>query len=374
MIGLLIWFANNEPHTDKGSSERGQNFLPTIASSLNGIPRSEINSKNNSSSSWWKFDWISYQSDDIPTCVHQDIKTAREVMINDSYLHRLLMIEIISTNYRYPSLNKMDTVSSVLEKDLSSDSSSDVIENSPTSELVTFNKMWYGMKQLGKSLTQSFGGTISRQIVTLMHRRNEIIRDYYISMRNIVCQDGVYIPINKIEPSNEIIRLETKQISELPLPKSDIDHSEITNDHVELETRLDQKSLSTDISIKESFAQQLYADTELSHILEGNVNVTIRKLEIVTRELIDTITSAFHVLDDDKAGYGNKRPMSHYQKLFNLIKMYDKELINQAKAYASKQYNISMNYAHSSLEIVHHINDELNNLIMKSHQNLQTIQ
>lgn len=206
-------------------------------------------------------------TNDISDTLHSELKNIRDVMINDSYLHRLLMIETISNT-------KND-------------------DNILASQQVTFSKMSGGIEILGKSIIKSFGTNISQRITSLMQRRNEIIRDYYQLLSNESSP-------NKI----------------------------------------------TDIT-----------------------DSTLKNLESTAREITDNVSSSFHIMDDNQEP-NIKRPITHYHRLFNLISMYDKELINQAKSYADHQYDISMNCAQSLLVITHHISDELDTIIQNSYRKL----
>jgi len=237
------------------------------------------------------------QTNDSSTQSYLGFKEIRDIMIEDSYLHRLLMIEIIN------------------EK-----------SNDAPSEIVTYNKMIEGTNLLGKTLIKYFGGAISQRIATLMQNRNEIIRDYYHMMRSVVCQNGSCVHIiNVSEETNA-----SKQVIRPIFPTSNIDGS------------IESLDITT---------------------------ITLRKLESITNEITDTVAASFQIRDVNQTNH--KRPLIHYQRLFNLLSMYDKELINQAKSYTSKHYDISMNCAQSSLEITHHISDELNILMKESQQILR---
>lgn len=241
--------------------------------------------------------------------LYMDIKLIRDSMINDSYLHRLLLIETISDKPEYISDPKMP------------------------SNIVTFDKMKTGMGYLGKSLTRSFGITISQKISALMKKRNEIIYNYYQIIRRSICDNG-----------------ECKQILEI-LPMNEEGNSKIEN-------TIDKAIIINGHKIK----------------LENNdTMVSINKtLENISREITDTIASSSHIRDIDQST-NKKGPILHYQRLFNLLLMYDKELINQAKEYASKQYDISMNCNQSALELSKHISDEFAILIKESQYRLQTL-
>lgn len=226
-----------------------------------------------------------------------DVKTAKQCVMNNCYLHRLLMIEIIASQTN-------SQINSTRE-DISTPSTPSTA-NEPgelDSDTLTFNKITSGVRQLGRSLIRTFGSTVSQRIMSLVLRRNTIMRDYYRFL-------------------------------------SHIKNSSALRSHLSTEPRINGDDLSL-------------------HFSETTAT-TLRKLESVTREIIDTIAASSQLKEI--------RPITHYQRLFNLLVMYDKELINQAKAYVCGQYDISMNCSQSSLEITVHIADELNVIMENSYR------
>lgn len=217
--------------------------------------------------------WFSYKTSN--TDITQ-IDLVHDIMSNDAYLQRLLMIEIISNTEGY----------------------------SNSSEAITFNKMAYGISLLLAPLKRPFGTTVAEKIVNLMQKRNEIIRNCYHELRNNKCKDGTCVHIIDVndDSSGEVLDITTG---------------------------------------------------------------TLRKLELLTREITDNIASAFQIVENDK------KP--NYQRLFDLITMYNKELINQAKFYANKQYDISMNCIQSSVDIAHYISEEMNVLLQDSHLKMRVL-
>lgn len=254
--------------------------------------------------------------------LNSDLATIQEIMNNDSHLHRLLMIEIISDK-TFPNNCEIRSLVELYSTDLGSRTPTNdrgpIVETQKEimSEIVTFTKMSAGISSLGKSLVRSFGTAIAQRISTLMHKRNEIIRDYYLAMRNVVCNGNTCIHIS-----------------------------------------------NTEIHGGESVAKS-------SESLDAITNSISRRLESITREITDNIATSFHIRDVDQTS-DKKRPLIHYQRFYNLLNMYDKELINQAKAYASRNYDISMNCAQSSLELTHHISDELMVLMKESQLKIQS--
>lgn len=188
------------------------------------------------------------------------------------------------------------------------------ISHTLSSETVTFEKMTAGMGNLNKALVKSFGVNIAQRITTLMQQRNDILREYYRALHNMTCETGECV-----------ITTEDKMVPVFP-----------------------------SISLL-SYQQSILDVTTISE----------RKLQNIAREITDQVTAFFDIKDV-------QCPIIHFQRLFNLIAMYDKELINQAKSYVSQQYIISMNCAQSSLEISNHISDELCVLIKQSYERVKT--
>lgn len=231
---------------------------------------------------------------------NSDLINMRENMVNDSHLHRLLMIEIVN--------DKEEITGNNVER---------IIGNSLLpSETVTFSKMGVGMTLFGKSLVRAFGVPIAQRISTLMQKRNEILRDYYWTLRNMVCESGE-CSIN-FQKENDIV---TRPV------------------------------------FPPAFLSQEYHRKDNQNVVLDITTLTERKLEAISREITDQVAGSFNLRDVDQSNARN-RPIVHFQRLFNLITMYDKELVNQAKSYADHHYDISMNCAQSSLEITQHISDE----------------
>lgn len=270
---------------------------------------------------FWTYNPANSENDAVSQ-LGSDFSMIREIMTYDAHLHRLLMIEIIG------------------DKPLAEAKSTDLAEtklpiNTISSEMVTFNKMSAGMSLLGKAMVRSFGITIAQKIATLMHKRNEILREYYWSLRNIVCHHGNCVIVSA-DPNFELSTTHKGASNEAKLESTD----EFTGR---------SSATNTDVTV-----------------------FTHRKLEAITREITDNIASSFHIRDIDSTNNKN-RPLLHYQRLFNLITMYDKELVNQAKSYAAHHYDISMNCASSALDITHHISDELSVLMKESSQKAKIV-
>lgn len=241
--------------------------------------------------------WIVSSTSSTTSQLNTDLTSLRETIINDSYLHRLLMIEIINDKAEAPN-------------------------TSLPSETITFSKMATGMNVFGKSLVRAFGVVIAQRIGTLMHKRNEILRDYYWSLRRMTCSNGECV-VDLINPKEDI------KISTPVFPP-------IFQEYIRKPQTFISRALTSEQGL------DITTSTE-------------RKLEAITREITDQVAGSFNIRDIDPE---HNRPLIHFQRLFNLITMYDKELVNQAKSYASQYYDISMNCAQSSLEITRHLSDE----------------
>lgn len=96
------------------------------------------------------------------------------------------------------------------------------------------------------------------------------------------------------------------------------------------------------------FIAKLVPDNGDNSSLDSNF-VTMRKLQALTKEIIELISMSKL----------EKNHVECYEKLYNIICMYDKELIGQAKTYSSKQYEISFNCGQSSLKIAQYIAKEI---------------
>jgi hypothetical protein len=265
-----------------------------------------------------------------------------------------------------------------------------------------------GMVLFGKSLIRSFGITTAQRIATLMNKRNEILREYYWSIRNSVCFDGNCYVLESIQPNtsrtqmiNSIDNKTSQEYCEKNLDDFLDKQNEFTHDYEEkislpsiivrpifpinnrgykIDTQDDYNSSDEIIDIDGNQSRAL-VDSIRSQIEPGYHSyiptldvtaVTQRKLEDITREITDNIAASFHIRDVNQTSNKN-RPIIHFQRLFNLLSMYDKELINQAKSYAFFHYDISMNCAQSSLEITNHLSDELNILMNESSQIVKNI-
>ncbi len=252
----------------------------------------QVNTPGTSIQSWWN----QTQNKTIISNDEINIIKIKELLGNDSCLHRLLMIEIINSR---------------------------VIEIG--SEKITYDRMTDGMKELGKILVRFFGTNIAQRISSFMNRRNELLREYYLALRKMNCDNG-----NCTVESQEF---------------------------------------------KKSIIRPVFPDGSNIYSIDtiDITTITLRKLEDITREITDTIGAAFHIRDIDST-INKKRPIIHYQRLYNLLTMYDKEIINQAKSYSSHNYEISMNCSQSAFSITRHLSDEFNELGMEMQKKQDIIQ
>lgn len=245
----------------------------------------------------------------------------KETLINDAHLNRLLMIEIIN--------------------------------NKNKAEVITFEKMNENISLITKTLLTSFGPTITNKIITLFQRRNEILKDYYSSMKNIICDNNSCVQINK----NEDDEMSASDLYGLELKSQEFRSQEFKG----------QEFRSQEFKGQE-FKGQEFRNNNFDTL--DITTITNRKLEAIAREITDSIATSFNIRDVDQT-FSKRRPTQHYQRLYNLIVMYDKELLNQAKSYVSNNYKISMECNRSSIEIISHLYDELTILIKKN--NLVTV-
>lgn len=202
------------------------------------------------------------------------------------------------------------------------------IPHESASENVTFGKITVGMSTLGKILIKYFGGTIAQKFSTLMNKRNSILKEYYHNMN-----------IKAASPHIHIINL-----SDNP---------------------------TTEAATDDDFIMKKSANT-LNAIEPLDIsNITMRKLEAVTREITNNIMGTFHLRDLETIS-DKKQPNPYNQRLYNLLIMYNRELINQAKFYSAEQFDISMNCSQSSLTLTQHIMDELVTLIKGDNSKVKT--
>jgi hypothetical protein len=221
----------------------------------------------------------------------KDVENISKILMNDARLNRLLMIELINTNID----TNLNTNKNYISNTPTNDKNNiDVLYNEEIpSNIITYKKMSIGLTQLGKCLVKYFGATITNKFISLMKQRNEILREFYIKIRNY---------------------------------NYNIDD---------------------------------YENAELDII-----SLTSKKLENLTRDITDCVASSFNIKDIDPTS-NKKRPLETYQRLYNLISMYDKELLNQAKTYVIKHYTISINCSQSSIDLTTNITEELSKLLLK---------
>lgn len=268
----------------------------------------------------------SSQSITISEQFSSDIFIIQNVVMNDPYYQRLLMIEIIN--------NKP--------------SNSDKI-----SDMITFDQMMNEIDILGKSLLRLFGITISQKIFPLIQNRNEIIKNYYLLMRDVICENGTCTHIHS-EPKH-IINIDN---SNNQVNTNDNIYKSEFNDNIQLSNELINHVHIYDLdNIDEKITTTIFPNIPSTDSRDITIT-TLHNLKEITKEILVYINMRFRrdMIDNDES-------LIYYRRLFNLIIMYDNELINQSKSYVSGQYDISINCYRSSIEITKHISDELNILI-----------
>ena len=232
----------------------------------------------------------------------KDIETINNILMNDARLHRLLMIEIITDKTE-------NIINTNINTNDSTRTSNKLSFDDLPSNIITYKKMIVGITQLGKCIVKYFGTTTTTKFISLIKQRNELLRNFYIKIR-----DYNY--------TNDVM-------------------GNYSNDSLRKNNNDTWNRLEVDIT------------TSIS-----------KKLEILTRDITDCIAASFNIRDVDTTT-NKKRPLETYQRLYNLITMYDKELINQAKSYVIKHYTISINCSQSSYDLTNHISGELSKLLLQ---------
>lgn len=374
--------------------------------------------------------WSNSTTNDGSIQFNTELRIVQEVMTQDVHLHRLLMIEILNNKPHPPLQNSSKNTPEDETKDLhASVEGIKAADRAIGGDSVTFNEMMVGMSLLGKSLVRSLGNVIAQRIAVLMQNRNAILRDYYQSMHRVICQNGICLQVTEIpineggehgeydedeynEDGDTIVIQQIKQIKSKDMVRSDdrVKSNDKMKDRVRSNDKMqdrtkersdnrgkdgpksvdsfletgatatpstvrkvvhplfpDQADQARTMEIK-SFIPNAGFDKQTSDI----TSTTIQKLEILDHEITDTIAAAFHVRDVDSKPNSSKRPILHHERLFNLLSMYDKELIHQSKLYVSQQYSRSMNCAQSSYELANHISQEWHTIMKESQAVMNT--
>lgn len=279
------------------------------------------------------------------TLMTTDLQTVQDTIANDSYLHRLMMVEIMNNSDNSGSGNMLKSYVhdySISAKPISDNCSPDKI---------TYLKMVDGMVAFGVALIRTFGETISQRITTLFHKRNEIIRNYYKQLKSTNLK---YISNLSNAPS-VANQLSKKQQFDEKIEKyvsTDTPDNIFNNDNSSMMTNVlnNLGRLNDDIvdnisglfqiriskAKKTTIAQCVYGNNE--HIGSGGLNTSSNMDE-------------------------HNNALIHYKRLRSVMNMYDKELLNQAKAYAIGEYTYSMNCAKSTTELSYNIGKEFNALM-----------
>ena len=176
----------------------------------------------------------------------------------------------------------------------------------PTSELITADHMKKEITIFGKGLIPHFNTSAITSITALLHKRQTILHEYYRAMQAMICNKGACVlPSNGEQPPRPIF----------PDP------------------------LSSDSS-------------DLTTLVQ-------RRLAEISQEITDAIAATFNIHHkSSQTSNTSSTEQFQHQRLYNLLTIYDKSLVNQAKSYAAHDYDISMNSSQSALSIAQHINTE----------------
>lgn len=170
------------------------------------------------------------------------------------------------------------------------------------SAAITFNKIESGITLLGKTLVRFLGGATAQTLAELLRNRAQIIQEYYQALQQVVCTEGT---CQYVQPADPFPIIRPIEISS--------DKNNPNNLTSEIQNRLDE----------------------------------------VKNQIMEAMAHSAHLIN---------LPIK-LDRLNNFWTMYDQEIINQARAYASHQYEISMNCNQSTLELAAHLGNEFNFLM-----------
>lgn len=251
--------------------------------------------------------WLIINANDNETEENAGIS---DYFINDCHLQRLLMIETL----RQPSTSSDnssksdDSVEAIMPSIIPS-----IIPGGNShiaSEIITAGHIKQEITAFSKALNRYFNNNTVQVITTLMNKRQNILQEYYRTMHVMICDKGSCILPGK---NNQPVR------AVFPDP--------------------------------------------LSHDSSDVTTLVHRRLSENAREITDTLAAAVNIHHKSTVPKSNHKEEFQHQRLYNLLVIYDKGLINQAKSYAAHEYDISMNSAQSSMGIAHHINEEFRAII-----------
>lgn len=156
-------------------------------------------------------------------------------------------------------------------------------------------------RQLRPYLISKYGLTVSNNIISLLEKKDEILSAYYFNLTKSYCGDGVCV---KVETSGE--------------------------------------KTSNKLNNLDNFIVQY--GTEIIENVRNNLN-----------ELNAQITTLLKFEKDLETDLGTKFEI--------LLKLYDQEIINQAKSYVFKDFENSMNHSRGSYEVSYNLAEHLAKII-----------
>lgn len=140
------------------------------------------------------------------------------------------------------------------------------------------------------------------------------------------------------------------------------------------------QKISTFLIEKNTIIRKFYHSIQMLSLNSENVDVTetLNNMATATQKTLDKISHQICDqmginLSDQKIDYDKKVPVINNKKFYNILSMYDSELLNQAKTYATKNYVTSLNHSQSLLEISYHLSNQLSSLIKNNSQNTEIL-
>ena len=228
--------------------------------------------------------------------------------ISDCHLQRLLMIETLRPSSSSGLAPSAPLVPSVIPPFIA-DGTSRI-----ASEFITADHIKKEGMTFIKALSRYFNNSTVQTMATLMNKRQSVLQEYYRTMYSMVCDKGACV---------------------LPGTKDQLVFPDLLSH--------DSLNVTSDVT-----------------------TLVQRRLSEIAREITDTLAAAINIHHKStipmSTGTNLKEEFCN-QRLYNLLVIYDKGLINQAKSYASHDYDISMNSSQSSLSIAQHISAELLTII-----------
>jgi hypothetical protein len=227
----------------------------------------------------------------------EEISGVSDYFTGDCHLQRLLMIETLRQNASQN--NNVNKSSSTIPSIIPGGNSH------IASEIITAGHIKREITNFGKALSQHFNNNVGQVITALLHKRHNILQEYYKTMYAMICNDN-----------------------SCTLPSDD-----------------------------DSQPVRAVFPDPLSHDSSDITTLVQRRLNEIAREITDTLAAAVNI--HHKSIIPNNKEEFHHQRLYDLLIIYDRGLINQAKSYAAHDYDISMNSSQSSVGVARHIDNEL---------------